>query len=107
MASSGGETGRPVGENIADGILGLMALINLIAITLLAPVAMRLIKDYSRQRRAGKDPVFTRDLMPDVANIECWEDERSVTGTIGLISEGVRDRKHRARFGGTGGDGAD
>ncbi|WP_053384223.1 alanine/glycine:cation symporter family protein [Leucobacter celer] len=84
--------------NIADGIMGLMALINLIAIALLSPVAMRLIKDYSQQRREGRDPVFTRDRMPDVTGVECWEDEQSVTGTIGTISEEVRNKKHRSRL---------
>ncbi|QYF74450.1 sodium:alanine symporter family protein [Cryobacterium sp. PAMC25264] len=68
--------------NFADGVMGLMALTNLIAIGLLSGIAFRLLKDYSSQRRAGRDPVFTRALLPDVAGIECWEDEFSVTGPI-------------------------
>jgi len=84
--------------NIADGIMGLMAFVNLIAIALLSPIAMRLIKDYTRQRREGKDPVFTRNLMPNVTGVECWEDELSVTGPLGVISEKVRDEKHRDRL---------
>ena len=29
---------------------------------------------YMQQRRAGKDPVFRRTMMPeDEADIECWE----------------------------------
>ncbi len=84
--------------NLADGIMGLMAFINLVAITLLSPIAMRLIKDYTRQRRAGRDPVFTRDLLPDVERIECWEDAETVTGPLGVISEKVRDEKHRDRL---------
>lgn len=80
---------------IADGMMGFMALINLIAILLLSPIAMRLLKDYQQQRRLGRDPVFTRDKMPDVEGIECWEDELSVTGPLGLISEKYRDEKHR------------
>lgn len=84
--------------NLADGIMGLMAFINLVAIVLLSPIAMRLIKDYTAQRRAGHDPVFTRDRLPDVKGIECWEDELSVTGTIGVISRDVRDKKHAARL---------
>jgi len=87
--------------NLADGIMGLMAFVNLIAITLLSPIAMRLIKDYTRQRREGKDPVFTRNLMPDVTGVECWEDELSVTGPLGVISEKVRDEKHRDRLHGS------
>jgi alanine or glycine:cation symporter, AGCS family len=68
--------------NTADGIMGVMALVNLIAIGLLSGIAFRLLRDYTRQRREGRDPVFTRDLMPDVTGIECWEDELSVTGPI-------------------------
>ena len=69
----------------ADGVMGIMALINLTAIGLLSPVAFRLLKDYSAQRRAGKDPVFTKHLMPDIKGIHCWESEQSVTGTIRVI----------------------
>ncbi len=80
--------------NLADGIMGLMALVNLIAVLWLSPIAFRLIKDYSQQRRAGRDPVFTRDKMPDVDGIECWVDEASVTGVIGTITADLRDEKH-------------
>ena len=66
--------------NFADGVMGLMALTNLIAIALLSGIAFRLLKDYTSQRREGRDPVFTRALLPDVTGIECWEDEFSVTG---------------------------
>ena len=51
--------------NFADGAMGLMALVNLIAIALLSGVAFRLLKDYTQQRKQGLDPVFTRDRMPD------------------------------------------
>ncbi|MBD7958180.1 alanine:cation symporter family protein [Microbacterium sp. Sa4CUA7] len=70
--------------NTADGIMGLMALVNLVAIGLLSGLVFRLLGDYTRQRRAGRDPVFTRALMPEVTGISCWEDERTVTGTIDL-----------------------
>jgi len=68
--------------NTADGIMGIMALINLIAIALLSGVAFKLLRDYSEQRKAGLDPVFTRGRMPEVTGIQCWEDELSVTGPI-------------------------
>lgn len=68
--------------NTADGIMGLMALVNLIAIALLSGVAFKLLRDYLQQRREGRDPVFTRDRMPELTGIQCWEDEQSVTGVI-------------------------
>ncbi|MFD2792615.1 alanine/glycine:cation symporter family protein [Promicromonospora vindobonensis] len=73
--------------NTADGIMGLMALVNLVAIALLSGIAFRLLRDYSRQRRAGRDPVFTRDLLPDVGGVQCWEDEQSVTGQVPAVRD--------------------
>jgi len=66
--------------NTADGIMGLMAIVNLVAIGLLSGIAFKLLRDYSEQKRAGRDPVFTRDRLPGVTGIECWEDELGVTG---------------------------
>lgn len=71
----------------ADGIMGIMALVNLVAIGLLSGIVFKLIADYQHQRRAGKDPVFTRDMLPEVSGIQCWEDEESVTG---LAPEGQK-----------------
>ncbi|QKJ19861.1 alanine/glycine:cation symporter family protein [Microbacterium hominis] len=79
----------------ADGVMGFMALTNLVAIGLLSGVAFRLLKDYTEQRRAGRDPVFTKDRMPDVGGIEVWEDERSVTGPIDILTRKHQAEKHR------------
>ena len=73
--------------NTADGIMGLMAIVNLVAIALLSGIAFKLLRDYSDQRRAGLDPVFTRARMPEVTGIQCWEDELSVTGPIPVQGE--------------------
>ena len=81
--------------NTADGVMGLMALVNLIAIALLSGIAFRLLRDYTHQRRQGRDPVFTRDLLPDVSGIECWVDERSVTGPIDVPTAKHQAEKHR------------
>ena len=71
--------------NTADGLMGIMALVNLTAIALLGGVAFKLLKDYSEQRRDGFDPVFTRDRLPEVKNVECWQDALSVTGPMPVI----------------------
>lgn len=71
--------------NTADGVMGLMALINLIAIALLSSVATALLKDYLGQRRSGRDPVFTRDRLPSVHGVTCWADEYSVTGPMDTV----------------------
>ena len=59
---------------IADICMGLMAIFNLIAITILGKYAFRLLNDYRSQKRNGiKDPVFTKDKMKDIEqDIECW-----------------------------------
>ncbi|WP_347754088.1 alanine/glycine:cation symporter family protein [Agrococcus sp. ProA11] len=64
----------------ADTLMGFMAVVNLIAIGLLSGVAFKLLKNFDEQRRAGKDPVFTRDMLPEVQGIEVWESVESVTG---------------------------
>lgn len=76
----------------ADGIMGVMALVNLIAIALLSGIAFKLLRDYSEQRRAGLDPVFTRARLPEVTGIQCWDDELSVTGPI-PVHEGRRSTR--------------
>ncbi|MFE9222957.1 alanine/glycine:cation symporter family protein [Streptomyces lavendulae] len=62
--------------NLADVFMGFMALVNLLAILPLSVIAFRLLDDYLAQRRAGLDPVFTRDSMPDLKPIQCWEPDR-------------------------------
>jgi AGCS family alanine or glycine:cation symporter len=65
---------------LADTTMGMMALINLVAIAPLAAIAARVLKDYNDQRRQGIDPVFTRDRLPDLRGVECWEPrERETT----------------------------
>jgi alanine or glycine:cation symporter, AGCS family len=91
----GSVVGADLVWNFADGVMGLMALTNLVAIALLSGLAFRLLKDYTRQRREGRDPVFTRDLFPDVSGIECWEDELSVTGPIDVGTRSRQSEKHR------------
>ena len=63
-----------VAWSLADVTMGLMALCNLIAISLLGKYAFKLLEDYRAQKRAGiKDPVFTKDRLKEVENdVECW-----------------------------------
>lgn len=58
---------------LADVFMGLMTLCNLAAILLLGKYAMRLLKDYTAQRKAGKNPVYRRNTIPEIADkTECW-----------------------------------
>ncbi|WP_174615000.1 alanine/glycine:cation symporter family protein [Virgibacillus ihumii] len=57
---------------LADLSMGIMALINLYAITKLYKVAGSVLKDYMKQRKEGKDPVFYRDTLDDPTGVEYW-----------------------------------
>ncbi|SFB40859.1 alanine or glycine:cation symporter, AGCS family [Amycolatopsis marina] len=62
--------------SVADVTMGVMAVINLVAIAPLGALALRLLKDYQEQRKQGLDPVFTRDRLPDIEGVQCWESDR-------------------------------
>lgn len=57
---------------LADLFMGSMAIVNLIAIALLTPVALTVLRDYSRQRAAGRDPVFEAKNVRGLKNVEVW-----------------------------------
>lgn len=59
--------------DLADMTMGFMALLNLAALIPLSVIAMRLLKHYMEQRRQGLNPVFTRDDMPDLKGVQCWD----------------------------------
>lgn len=44
--------------NLADVLMGIMALINLPVIVILGKLALAALADYKKQRKQGKDPVF-------------------------------------------------
>jgi AGCS family alanine or glycine:cation symporter len=51
---------------LADIFMALMAILNLTALLLLSGVAVKVVKDYDRQRRMGKTPVFNPDHYPEL-----------------------------------------
>ena len=62
--------------NLADVFMGLMAIINLIAIALLGKYAFAALKDYQNQRRAGiENPTFNASSIKGLENIEAWGNE--------------------------------
>lgn len=59
---------------LADLTMALLTLCNLVAILLLSRQAVFLLNDYRRQKREGKNPVFKKEQMPDIASrLEAWE----------------------------------
>ena len=62
--------------NIADVFMGLMAILNLIAIVLLSKIAIKAFQDYSAQKKAGKDPVFYASSIPELGDeVEEWQED--------------------------------
>ncbi|MFB5284903.1 alanine/glycine:cation symporter family protein [Peribacillus sp. Hz7] len=59
--------------DLADLFMGFMVIVNLIAILLLSKVAFAALTDYMKQKKAGKDPVFYKDSIKGLENIECWD----------------------------------
>ncbi|MCY6369238.1 alanine/glycine:cation symporter family protein [Clostridium ganghwense] len=60
--------------DMADLFMGLMAVINLIAIAMLSKIAFAALKDYAKQKKEGKDPVFTVNSIEGLENVECWDE---------------------------------
>lgn len=74
--------------DLADTGAAIMVLLNVAAIVPLSGVAIKLLKNYNEQRRQGVDPVFHRDMLPGVSNIEVWDGSDPVT------RRSVEDRQH-------------
>jgi len=49
-----------------------MAVVNLIVITKLGPIAYATFEDYVSQLKSGKNPVFDPDNIPGLGKVECW-----------------------------------
>jgi AGCS family alanine or glycine:cation symporter len=58
--------------NLADIFMGLMAVVNLVAILILGKWALAALDDYTRQKKAGRDPVFVADAIEGMPVTECW-----------------------------------
>ncbi|MGX1902454.1 AGCS family alanine or glycine:cation symporter [Thermolongibacillus altinsuensis] len=60
--------------DLADLFMAFMAIINLIAIFALGKVAFAALRDYTEQRKQGKNPVFyARNIGID--HVDCWNEE--------------------------------
>ena len=62
--------------SLGDMGVGLMAWINIIAILLLSPKAFRILRDYERQQKQGKNPVFNPNDL-GIKNADYWDDPDS------------------------------
>ena len=59
--------------DLADLFMALMALMNIIVIGILGKYAFAALQDYTKQKKAGKDPVFYSDSIEGLVGAECWK----------------------------------
>ena len=61
----------------ADVTMGIMILLNLIAIIGLSGVVYGVLKDYVKQHKQGKDPEFYLDNLPiKINNATAWKNKK-------------------------------
>ncbi len=58
--------------NLADVLMGIMTLINLPILVILSKPAMAVLKDYTNQRKEGKDPVFKASTIGLDGKTDFW-----------------------------------
>ena len=59
--------------NIADITMGGMTIINMPVILILSRYAMRALKDYEKQRKSGKEPVFHAKDINLPHKVDYWD----------------------------------
>ena len=58
--------------NIADFLMGLMAVVNIVVILKIGNIAIKALKDYIRQKKEGKVPVFIAENA-GIKNTDVWK----------------------------------
>lgn len=73
--------------DLADVLMGFMALMNILVILYLGKYAFRALRDYQEQKKAGKDPSF-HPIELGIPYCECWEEmQEEVQPHTGFIDE--------------------
>lgn len=73
MVFVGALTTLEVAWGLVDIFMAIMTICNVIALLFLGKYALRLLDNYVAQRREGKNPVFRKEMMPDIADdLEAW-----------------------------------
>ena len=72
MVFVGAQLSLSLAWDLADVFMGFMASVNIVAILLLSNIAVRVLKDYQKQRKEGKNPVFKASDV-GINNTEFWK----------------------------------
>lgn len=73
MVFWGSVAGSDIVWTLADVFMGIMAIINIIAILRLAPHAKIIYKDYVEQRKTTANPLFDSSKYPELSHITIWD----------------------------------
>lgn len=57
--------------DLADVLMGFMAVENILVILLLGNIALLCLKDYQQQKKAGKNPLFEPEAL-GIQHAQCW-----------------------------------
>ena len=59
--------------DIADVLMGIMAIINIPVIIILAKPALIALEDYAKQKKTGKNPVFKAETVGLKGKTDYWQ----------------------------------
>jgi AGCS family alanine or glycine:cation symporter len=68
----GAQSNLTLAWNLADIFMGFEATINIFVILALGGWALAAFKDYEKQFKQGKNPVFIADRIPGLPETQCW-----------------------------------
>ena len=68
----GAQAGFDTVWNLADVLMALMAMVNIIAIFLLGRIVVKTLDDYTKQKKEKKDPIFHPKEI-GIENTEAWD----------------------------------
>ncbi|MCH5219654.1 MAG: alanine:cation symporter family protein [Muribaculaceae bacterium] len=73
MVFLGGMSTLGIVWSLADITMSLMALCNIFALVVLGKYAFRALRNYTKLRSEGRNPVYYRETNPEIAHItKCW-----------------------------------
>ncbi|WP_067514908.1 alanine/glycine:cation symporter family protein [Endozoicomonas ascidiicola] len=93
MVIWGATSNLPAVWAFADASMGVMALINLVAILVLSGIVSQILKDFDEQIEAGVTPVFNRRKFPfldKTMDVDVWTEHSSGPSSVADSSEGKK-----------------
>lgn len=75
---------------VVDFFVAILAFINIWALISLRKVALKLFKNYMQQLWQGQDPIFHKETIPELQDVECWGDAE-----YKVFQAELRAKKHR------------